>query len=79
MKGKFVYSNDSRSIALFGVEFWKLYVKKGLKLTFKGELTCLQAYFISTIGIKEEKIKIEVNWTQKDLNIVDLFFFLLIL
>jgi len=69
MNGNFVYSNNNSSIALFGVEFWKRYAKKKLKFTFKGKTICLQAYFMSTIGIKEEKIEIEVNWTQNDLNI----------
>ena len=69
MNGKFVYSNNNSSIALFGVELWKHYAKKELYFTFKGEAICLQAYFMSTIGIKEEKIEIEVNWTQNDLNI----------
>ena len=54
MYGKFLYSKESNSIHLFGQKFWQRYVEKRLKFTLKGEVKVLNAYFVSTIGIKEK-------------------------
>ena len=70
----FVYYNNDTSISLFGQEFWQRYSQKRLKFTLKGELKCFDVHFMSTIGIKDEEIEIEVNWTQDDLSKESLIF-----
>ena len=72
MYGKFLYSKESNSIQLFGQRFWQRYVEKRLKFTLKGEVKVLNAYFVSTIGIKEKEMEIEVNWSQEDLRVESL-------
>ena len=67
MKGTFVYLNEGSSVVLFGKEFWLRYEKKKLKYIFKGETNILTVNFMSTIGIKEKKIQIQINWTKEDL------------
>ncbi len=63
IKGKFVYSNDKNSTTLFGLKFWQPFSKKRLKFIFKGKTTCVKTNFLSTKGIKEEKIEIRANQT----------------
>ena len=54
MHGKFVYSKDINSIALFRKNFWQRYSKKGLKFSLNGKSSSLESYFISAIAIKQK-------------------------
>ena len=65
MKGKIIYLNQKPQISLFGSNFALRY--KNLTYAFEGKKYSILPYFISTIGLEEKKIEIEIDWKWKEL------------